>query len=241
MMLMLMLMFSVLVLEGGGEEQTAAIALHDFAAREADELSFLRGEKLFIVSILAEGEEGWGVARHMDGREGLFPLNYVKLSSDPYEARQDLRSRSHLGTGLSSAGGLLTAVAAARAAATAADHEHQSDETAMALRAYRLRRALYNGPTAPLQRWGVGLDVSQPDAPSKVRSLPPTSGHRSGVHGVPFFNLIEFMDEHELALEIRAMLRDEWLPDFKVAHPPQPALPLAPPCSSSTHTSPSGV
>eukprot|EP00966_Prymnesium_polylepis_P170070 3931473-Prymnesium_polylepis.1 len=55
------------------------VALHDYTASEPDELSFSRGDKLVVVSVEVDGEEGWGVARSEDGTEGLLPLNYVRL------------------------------------------------------------------------------------------------------------------------------------------------------------------
>ena len=64
-----------LLLLGAARALDQAVALHDYIAREADELSFARGDRLLVVSVTAEGEEGWGVARHADGREGLLPLD----------------------------------------------------------------------------------------------------------------------------------------------------------------------
>eukprot|EP00966_Prymnesium_polylepis_P152391 3520025-Prymnesium_polylepis.1 len=88
---------------------------------------------------------------------------------------------------------------------------------AAAMRAYRGRRSLYNGPTEqPLQRWGVqhSSDAAHAlAADARVAAGEPPE-HRSGVGGVPFFNLVERMDEATLAAGLRQMLRAEWLPDY---------------------------
>ena len=51
--------------------------------------------------------------------------------------------------------------------------------------------------------------------------------HRSGVGGVPYFNLIEYMDEAVLAAEIVSSLRDEWLPAYPRDGPFLPGLDAA--------------
>jgi len=51
--------------------------------------------------------------------------------------------------------------------------------------------------------------------------------HRSGVGGVPYFNLAEYMDEAVLAAEIVSSLRDEWLPAYPRDGPFLPGLDAA--------------
>ena len=51
--------------------------------------------------------------------------------------------------------------------------------------------------------------------------------HRSGVGGVPYFNLVEYMDEAVLAAEIVSSLRDEWLPTYPRDGPFLPGLDAA--------------
>ena len=77
------------------------------------------------------------------------------------------------------------------------------------MRAYRNRRSVHNaGEAATVERWGVNLQHARAGAAADEEA----GEHRSGVGGVPFFNLIDYVDEAELAAEIVAMLRREWLP-----------------------------
>ena len=86
-----------------------------------------------------------------------------------------------------------------------------------AIAAYRRRRAAHNGNAALLeQRWGVRLDLDS-NPPRSHHTIDEeqqqTSEHRSGIGGIPFFNLVEHMDADLLSSELCAMLRSEWLPD----------------------------
>jgi len=51
------------------------VALYDFEAQGADELSFSTGDQLFITGEL----NGWYLGKSKDGRVGIFPSNYVNI------------------------------------------------------------------------------------------------------------------------------------------------------------------
>ena len=57
---------------------TRYVALYDFAKRQDDELSFVEGD--IILYPTPTDYEGWmkGFIKRT-GRQGLFPLNYVRL------------------------------------------------------------------------------------------------------------------------------------------------------------------
>ena len=50
-------------------------AKYDFNGREADELSFSRGETLIVME---EYDDGWAMGRTRNGVEGIFPMTYVE-------------------------------------------------------------------------------------------------------------------------------------------------------------------
>ena len=56
-----------------------AKVMFDYNAIEDDELSLRKGE---IVEVLAQGHEGWWTGS-LNGKEGFFPSNYVKLEETP--------------------------------------------------------------------------------------------------------------------------------------------------------------
>ena len=57
------------------------IALFDYAAQANDELNLKEGDKL---EILNRDASGWWTGRLLDGRQGLFPGNYIKeVASGP--------------------------------------------------------------------------------------------------------------------------------------------------------------
>ena len=198
-----------------------AIVLFDFTAREADELSVKRGD---VVELLPseESDEEWQLVQHSHSRSGLVPLNHLKVES----AAAAVDGAPHDRAGVSARGEMqrvpddLKISTAANESPAYAEGEYIDPMAADALRRYRSRQALYDGTvTAALKRWGVGLELESaapqfsPDEwASGVQEAEPLE-HRSGVGGVPFFNLVEFMEEAVLAEEIVAMLRAEWLPE----------------------------
>ncbi|KAA3672576.1 uncharacterized protein DEA37_0009547 [Paragonimus westermani] len=53
-----------------------ALCLYNYTAHEDDELSFHEGDQIFQVQQI---DEGWWLGVTADGRQGLFPANYVEL------------------------------------------------------------------------------------------------------------------------------------------------------------------
>nr|QQY02570.1 drebrin-like protein-like protein [Cryptocotyle lingua] len=53
-----------------------AVCLYDYTAGEDDELSFTVGDHIFHIQQI---DEGWWLGVSADGRQGLFPANYVEL------------------------------------------------------------------------------------------------------------------------------------------------------------------
>ena len=178
--------------------------LFDYVASEADELTLRRGESLIILQTHTD-DAGWARGRLGDGREGLLPLDYVRLLPDD-AAPEPQR----------------VAVGADGGAAHAWPDAEPAELEAVddALRRYRSRVALYNGPAELLDRWGVHIDLEGSGLPLH-RQAPPSGDepleHRSGVGGVPFFNLAEHMEPAVLSRELVRMLRSEWLPDYTPA------------------------
>lgn len=219
----------------------SAVVLFDYSASETDELSVARGEKLHVRG-LADGEDEWVTGHTDDGRSGLLPLSYVRILASGEEVRQP--DATVAVTQLPSASAAVArAVAAAAAAASIPDDMGGDPELREAMRQYRQRRALYNGSPAQLERWGVRLDLEgnlenaaaagSAALDDEFVSAGGGSGgagsepleHRSGIGGIPFFNLVEYMDdEAELASEIVRSLRKEWLPQSTCPPPHLGAL-----------------
>ena len=200
-----------------------AYVLFDFAARDTDELSVRVGEALLITPH-ESGEEGWVHATRLrDSVSGLVPTSYVRSLDGPASASQ-------LRVQVASTGGATleaTLEPAARSAGAENGAGHLDAHVSDALRRYRQRRAAYNSAfsadgraqavdvEAALAHWGVGISFSESTSGSSGGGGSDVSDglleHRSGVGGIPFFNLIELMDERLLATEIVGMLRAEWL------------------------------
>lgn len=78
------------------------IAVYDYQAQREDELSFLKGSVINVIS--KDGSEWW--QGELNGQTGLLPFNYVKplseytaaeqLSSQMSESRKNLFSQNHL-------------------------------------------------------------------------------------------------------------------------------------------------
>ncbi|XP_062509468.1 nephrocystin-1-like [Corticium candelabrum] len=61
----------------GDTEFTQAKCLADFVGEEDDDLSFRKGECVYIID--RGREDGWWVAENSDGQQGLVPSNYLKV------------------------------------------------------------------------------------------------------------------------------------------------------------------
>lgn len=54
------------------------IGMYDYVAQNDDELAFLKGQ---VINVLNKDDCDWWKGE-LNGREGLFPSNYVKLTTD---------------------------------------------------------------------------------------------------------------------------------------------------------------
>ncbi|CAG6016408.1 unnamed protein product [Menidia menidia] len=52
--------------------------MYDYVAQNDDELAFLKGQ---VITVLNKDDCDWWKGE-LNGREGLFPSNYVKLTTD---------------------------------------------------------------------------------------------------------------------------------------------------------------
>ena len=146
-----------------------AVALYDFDATEADELSFRRGDKFTILGT-ADGEDEWVRAGAANGEEGLVPATYLRQEPDKPEKA------------LSPAAATL-AFAAAAALADADNIAPGTDPAvAEAMRSYRKRRAVYDVVPAAaaaadqLGRWGVRLDLDASSTSAAMTSASVSAG-----------------------------------------------------------------
>ena len=58
-----------------GTEQKVVIALYSYEARDENELSFEKGDKMIIID---DREPDWWIAKRMvNGHQGLIPMNFV--------------------------------------------------------------------------------------------------------------------------------------------------------------------
>jgi hypothetical protein len=215
----LILLGATLTIARADVAAVAAEVLYDYAAREADELSLVHGDTISIVgAATSEGPEWVRGRLTLDGWTGLLPLSYVRL----------LPPSPAIGTSAATAAGAAFSAAIAAAQAAAEEDDGNTDNPALreAMRRYRRRRAAYNGNAELLEkRWGVRLDLERTSDGTEAlaaqlgqRAAEPTE-HRSGVGGVPFFNLVEHMDAAVLSRELCALLRHEWLPPHVAASP----------------------
>ena len=76
-----LLLVAALLATASPQRTTPALALFDYVASEADELTLRRGESLIILQTQTD-DAGWARGRLGDGREGLLPLDYVRLLPD---------------------------------------------------------------------------------------------------------------------------------------------------------------
>jgi len=212
-----------------------AVALFDFAAREDDELSLKTDDAIMLLPPESgDEEEGWvRVRRRRDGVDGLVPLSYVGPADadgcdahtaeacnrglSQWEAAEARAAAAERRVGLSSEAGLATRGSGAGGHGAGSPDVPAAAAPAVseALDRYRRRPALYNTdrPSAISreQRWGVGLGLEEQGLPAGAGAAAPAAvEHRSGVGGVPFFNLAEVLDEETLASEVAAVLRRLW-------------------------------
>ena len=146
-----------------------AVALFEYSAHDADELSLTKGESLIILDE-AVGDDGWAYGRRTtNGAVGLLPLSHVRLI--PPASSESIGSA---GSAFS------IALNRALAAAVADDDDPSADPgLRAAMRAYRQRRATYNGNAELLeQRWGVRFHDGTSGS-AGGRSEP--TEHRSGM------------------------------------------------------------
>eukprot|EP00123_Amoebidium_parasiticum_P017195 comp23750_c0_seq2/m.41031 comp23750_c0_seq2/g.41031 ORF comp23750_c0_seq2/g.41031 comp23750_c0_seq2/m.41031 type:complete len:153 (-) comp23750_c0_seq2:610-1068(-) len=62
--------------QAGGEEGPTAQALYDYDAADDTEISFREGDHIYHIK---EIDAGWWTGMTQDGKEGMFPSNYVQL------------------------------------------------------------------------------------------------------------------------------------------------------------------
>jgi hypothetical protein len=71
------------------EQKMKGLALYDFHAREADELSLQKGDQFFIVE---KFEDGWWLIE-MNDEEGVIPSNFVREYNDEDEPVRSSRGK----------------------------------------------------------------------------------------------------------------------------------------------------
>jgi hypothetical protein len=63
--------------QNGGPKKEFAIALYDNEVDDEEELAFVVGQR---IEVIEKDDSGWYKGR-LNGKEGLFPVNYVKLEA----------------------------------------------------------------------------------------------------------------------------------------------------------------
>ena len=61
----------------GPGKRKVVVALWDLEGQAEDELSFKRGDVIYVLDEMKDGS--WWLGRHLDGRQGVFPTNYVRV------------------------------------------------------------------------------------------------------------------------------------------------------------------
>ena len=219
-------------------DERSATALHAFTAREGDELSVRRGEPLRVLALAVEGDEDWSRARREDGRVGLLPRSYLEVRDSPASAAAAEPSGARVDPdGSASAWRRYEHVdydaeyadfgdsAASSGGGPLLQEEFGADDAlGAARRAYNARRALYNnGASGTARKWGVEVELDQfasGEAAARRLDDEPLE-HRSGVDGVPFFNLAGGADDAALEARVMELLRQEWLPAQAAGEPPR--------------------
>lgn len=67
-----------MMLVSGREAVCQVIGMYDYVAQNDDELAFQKGQ---VITVLNKDDCDWWKGE-LNGREGLFPSNYVKLTTD---------------------------------------------------------------------------------------------------------------------------------------------------------------
>lgn len=78
----------------GPEAVCQVIGMYDYVAQNDDELAFLKGQ---VITVLNKDDCDWWKGE-LNGREGLFPSNYVKLTTDTDPSTQCEYSQTHTHT-----------------------------------------------------------------------------------------------------------------------------------------------
>lgn len=68
------------------------IGMYDYVAQNDDELAFQKGQ---VINVLNKDDCDWWKGE-LNGREGLFPSNYVKLTTDTDPSAQCEYSCAHV-------------------------------------------------------------------------------------------------------------------------------------------------
>lgn len=68
--------------------------MYDYVAQNDDELAFQKGQ---VITVLNKDDCDWWKGE-LNGREGLFPSNYVKLTTDTDPSTQCEYSKTHTQT-----------------------------------------------------------------------------------------------------------------------------------------------
>lgn len=75
----------------GPEAVCQVIGMYDYVAQNDDELAFLKGQ---VITVLSKDDCDWWKGE-LNGREGLFPSNYVKLTTDTDPSTQCEYAQTH--------------------------------------------------------------------------------------------------------------------------------------------------
>lgn len=73
-----------------------AVGLYDFKATDSGDLGFSKGQ---VITVIGKAGEDWWKGRNVDGKEGIFPSNYVEVVELPKEPkggvpRYELKARA---------------------------------------------------------------------------------------------------------------------------------------------------
>ena len=78
----------------GPEAVCQVIGMYDYVAQNDDELAFQKGQ---VITVLNKDDCDWWKGE-LNGREGLFPSNYVKLTTDTDPSTQCEYTQTHTHT-----------------------------------------------------------------------------------------------------------------------------------------------
>ncbi|CAJ0944001.1 unnamed protein product, partial [Mesorhabditis belari] len=145
-----------------GGQKSLRIATFAYDAAEKDELDLLVGD---ILEFIKESEDGWAIGkRQRDGREGLFPTNFVddyKQAVSPSTTRETI-STHQIGSTTSD---LNQAQAQVTRSATAAKRISQSESTPVP------NENTINGNTLPQPQPTIPTTTATPPKTSDVQEM----------------------------------------------------------------------